>query len=122
MKKIIRFCPYIIALLPQFFIQDYLWYMIVMLLIGFVSRYIIQPKKVLLTMFLIELVVFSIILLVFNDRIFYLKGVFENLALPTILSPIIFLLFNAVNVAVLYFTGYTLGRLISAKDVVVSKE
>lgn len=122
MKKIIKFTPYLIALLPQFFIGNYIWYMITIVLIGFIARYVIKPKKVFLTMFLVELVAFSVLFLVLKDRVFYVKEIVEGAGIPVLSSTMIFILFNALNIAVLFFTGYTLSQVFSTKKVALLKE
>ncbi|GGG24288.1 hypothetical protein GCM10011344_26280 [Dokdonia pacifica] len=122
MKNAIKLWPYAICLLPQFFITDYLWYMIIIIAIGFLAKFVVRPKNVFVTLFVLELVTCAILFLVFNDRVFYLNGIFENLKLPALLSPVAFILFNAINMTVLFFTGYTLGKVVSIRKTIPAEE
>ncbi|MHA7059721.1 hypothetical protein ACWGOQ_0021015 [Aquimarina sp. M1] len=111
MKKVINYWPYFIALIPQFIFNDYIWIVISIIFIGFISQYSIKNNLVFIKMMIIELIVFSMILFIFSDRIFYLKGILENLEIPEILLSICIPIFNSLNVAILFFTGYKLGSL-----------
>ncbi len=115
MKKVINQWPFLIALLPQFFIDDYLWIIITVILIGSISRFFLKDKRVFIKMFVMELIVFSIIFFVFKDRVFYLHGTLESVGLPNILLSVLFILFNALNIAILFFAGYALSTLFTKK-------
>lgn len=115
MKKIINLWPYFVALLPQFFVENYLWLTITLILIGCISKFFLKEKGVFLKMFLLELIVFTIVFFVFGDRVSYLHGILENSGLPSFLLSLLFILFNALNVAILFFTGYTLSSLFIKK-------
>jgi len=105
MKKIINQWPYFLALLPQFFVEDYMWLIITVILIGCISRFFLKEKYICIKLFVLELIVFSILFFILNDRIFYLEGILENLEVPNILLPILFILFNALNITILFFSS-----------------
>ena len=120
MKKVFNHWLYIVAILPQFVFEDYLWITIIVILTGWISRYFLKDKRVFIKLFILELIVFATVFFIYNDRIFYLKGVLDNLELPTILLSITFLLFNALNISILFFTGYTLNSLILNKTKIIT--
>ena len=115
MKNIINQWLYIAALLPQFLFEDYMWLVITVILIGGVSRFFLKDKRVFVKLFCLELIVFTIVFFIFQDRVFYLQGVFESIELPSILLSIVFVIFNALNIAILFFTGYKLTGLFTEK-------
>ena len=77
---------------------------------------------VFIKMMMIELIVFSTTLFIFKDRIFYLNGILENLEIPEILLSICIPIFNSLNVAILFFTGYKLGNLLPIKTIKLEEE
>ncbi|GAA0731504.1 hypothetical protein GCM10009430_43810 [Aquimarina litoralis] len=117
MKKILNYWPYLIALIPQFIFNNYLLIVITTFLVGLTSRFYIKNKWVLVKMFLLELLTFTIIFLIVGDRIFYLDEILLNLNLSESLLVIIFPIFNALNISILFFTGYMLGTLLFGKKI-----
>ncbi|WP_299315150.1 hypothetical protein [uncultured Aquimarina sp.] len=115
MKKVINYWPYLLALLPQFIFTNYTLIVVTVILIGFISGYAAKNKLVVVKMIILELIVFSIVLFVYKDRIFYLDEIFKNLEIPIIMLSIVVPVFNALNITVLFFMGYTLSSLLPGK-------
>lgn len=115
MKKLINYWPFVLAVLPQLVFTNYIWVLISTILIGFIAYYFIPAQKVFGKMFIIELVLFFILFLIVQDRVFYIKDVLKHFGLPTFTLLIILPFFNALNVGILFFTGYQIGRLLLGK-------
>lgn len=115
MKNPINYLPYLLALLPQFIFQNYTLVIIGTILTGLIAAYFVAATRVFGKMFIIELFAFTIVFFMLKDRVAYLNGVLNSFALPAIALSIIFPVFNALNIAILFFTGYKLGRLLPWK-------
>lgn len=108
MKKILQYWPYALALLPQFIFTDYRLVMAATVLIGMAAALLAPQRRVFGKMFGTELIVFSVVFFLFRDRVFYLHDVVRSLELPDILVTLVPPVFNALNVAILFYTGYKL--------------
>lgn len=115
MKKLINHWPYVMAILPQLIFTDYIWVIISTILIGSIAYYFIPAQKVFGKIFIIELVLFFILFFIVQDRVFYMKDVLKHFGLPTFILLVIFPFFNALNVGILFFTGYQISRLLLDK-------
>jgi hypothetical protein len=89
--------------------------MVFTVLIGGVTAFFIKKNNVFLKSFSVALLVFLIVFLLYKSRVVYMEDVIAGLGLPSMLSFILFPLFSALNVAILFFMGYTLGKLFSKK-------
>ncbi len=123
MKKLFNYWPYVVALLPQFIFDNYLWIMITIILIGIIANLFIKRKMVFLKMFVLELITISVVYFVYENRILYLSEVFENLNISEIFVSISFLVFNALNISILFFFGFKLSSLLlNKKNKITSQE
>ena len=111
MKKILYKVPYLAALVPQFIFEDYVYIVLGVILIGLALGSYTAEKNVFWKMFFIEALLFLVVYYTTKERIFYLDNVFTNLEVSTYLVPVLFILFNALNIAVLFFFGYKLAQL-----------
>ncbi|MFW0739596.1 hypothetical protein [Flavobacterium sp. T12S277] len=112
MKNILNYLPYIVVLLAQFFINNYNIIVILTILTGFVAAFKIENKRVFLKSFLVGLVAFTIVFLIYESRVEYVKDLLVNIGLPGLFIYVLFPLFSALNTAILFFIGYKTGRLV----------
>lgn len=112
MKNILNYLPFVVALLAQFLINNYTVIVLFTILTGFVAAFRIERKRVFLKSFLTGVVVLTIVFLVYQSRVEYLKGLLVNLELPSVLIYVFFPLFNALNTAILFFFGYKIGTFV----------
>ncbi|WP_264523083.1 hypothetical protein [Flavobacterium sp. N502536] len=112
MKNILNYLPYIVVILAQFLINNYIIIIIFTILTGFVAAFKIEHKKVFLKSFIIGLVVFTIVFLIYESRVEYVKGLLVNLGLSSLFIYVFFPLFNALNTAILFLFGYKIGTLV----------
>lgn len=112
MKIVKNILPIIIALIPQIIFENYTYTLVSIIVIGFISGWFLHDKKVFLKSLIFQLVFFTILYYLTNNNIFYLNNVAENLGLPTLVIPIIFVLFNILNFSILFSFGYRLQKLI----------
>jgi hypothetical protein len=74
-------------------------------------------------MFVLELITISVVYFVYENRVLYLSGVFENLNISETFVPISFLIFNALNISILFFFGYKISSLLlNKKNKITSQE
>ncbi|AXG70232.1 hypothetical protein KORDIASMS9_02471 [Kordia sp. SMS9] len=117
MKLIKEYLLYFMAVLPQIFLEDYYIILLATVSIGFIAGYLIQSKKVFLKMMIIQLIVISILFYLHHDRIAYIETILQNLGLSLILIPVIFIVFNTLNIAILFFFGYKIQDLIASNHI-----
>jgi hypothetical protein len=111
MKNLLNYLPYIVVLIAPFLINNYTIILISTILIGFIAAFKIERKKVFLKCFIIGIVVFTIVFLIYQSRVDYVKGLLVNLGLSSVFIFVLFPLFNALNTAILFFFGYKMGVL-----------
>lgn len=112
MKIIKSFLPLILALIPQFIFENYTLVVLFTVAVGFAGGWLLEDKKIFLKMALFQLIFFSILFFVSRGNVFYLNEVMQNLKLPLFLIPIVFILFNTLNVAILFLFGYRIQKLV----------
>ncbi|TRX31767.1 hypothetical protein FNW52_18310 [Flavobacterium sp. ZT3R18] len=112
MKNILNYLPYIVVLLAQFLINNYTIILLITILTGFIAAFKIEHKRVFLKCFIIGFVVFTIVFLIYESRVAYVKDLFVNLGLSGLFIYVLFPLFNALNTAILFFFGYKIGTLV----------
>ncbi len=112
MKIIKNILPFIIALLPQIVFENYTYIVVSTIAIGFIGGLFVKYKKVFLKIVILQFVFFSLLFYLTNDNIFYLNNVVQNLGLPLLLTPVIFILFNTLNISILFSFGYWLQKLV----------
>lgn len=115
MKSIKNTLPYLIALIPQILIANYTVMLISVILIGFIAGWFLTDKKVFVKMMIFQFAFFTILFFTTNDNIHYLESVIENIGLPSILLPVIFILFNTLNISILFLFGFKLQKLTFSK-------
>jgi hypothetical protein len=111
MKKLLYRAPYLIALVPQFIFEYYACIVLGVILIGLLLGSYTAEKSVFGKIFFIEALIFSVVYYTTKERVFYLGDIFTNLGVSTYLVPVLFVIFNALNIAILFFFGYKLGQL-----------
>ncbi len=116
MNKTLNYLPILIALFPQFLFEDYELIMITTILIGIIAYFSLGNQNVFFRIFLSQLFVFSIAFLIYENRIFYLYEVFRNFELPELLLVMLFILFNTLNISLLFIFGYKIGSVILNKN------
>lgn len=105
----------IVAILPQFIFKNYPLIIFCTFIAGIIMSFSKEKSIPTYAIFLVELIIFSIVYLLYQHRIFYVDNIMENFGLHPYLSMVIFCLFNAVNISILYLFGYKLGKLFSSK-------
>ncbi|MEM0578409.1 hypothetical protein [Flavobacterium polysaccharolyticum] len=115
MKNILNYLPFVVVLLAQFLINDYNIIVLFTILTGFVAAFIIERKRVFLKCFFIGIVLFTMVFLIYESRVDYLKALLVNIGFSSVLIYVFFPLFNALNTAILFFFGYKIGVLISER-------
>ncbi|WP_264529214.1 hypothetical protein [Flavobacterium sp. N502540] len=118
MKNILNYLPYIVVLLAQFLINNYTVILLITILTGFIAAFKMEHQRVFFKSFIIGLVVFTIIFLIYQSRVEYVKDLLVNLGLPSLFIYVFFPLFSALNTAILFFIGYKTGRLILERKLV----
>ncbi len=103
---------FLLALLPQLLFKEYFLTLISTIIIGAIAGWFINEKRVFLKMLLVQFIFFSILFIVKRSSIFYLDQVMDNLELPYFLMPLFFIVFNSLNIAILFYFGYKLCKLI----------
>ena len=96
---------YILALIPQLIFTNYILVMVSTILIGFIGYSFIQQKHIFFKMFLFELLFFVIVLYFCHKNITYFYNVLKGFQISEIVVTMILILFNAINVAVLFYLG-----------------
>lgn len=115
MNPIKNWLPFLIALVPQILFENYNYVLVLTIVIGFLAGWFVTDRKIFTKMFLIQLVFFSALFYSTTKNIAYLNQVIENLGMPSFLIDIIFILFNTLNIAILFLFGYRLQKLIFKK-------
>lgn len=105
MKNIIKYIPYIVVVLPQLFITNYILIIITTVLIGAIFSFYIQQEKTFLKVFVTSLISFLLLYFIFQDRVQYVVDMLGNLSLPKILALVIFPVFSALNTSILFNLG-----------------
>ncbi len=119
--RIKNYLPYLLALLPQVIFSQYLLVVLTTVLIGFLAAWFIEGRRVFLRMLGIQFVFFLVLFLVFQANISYLGQIMSNLKMPAIIVPILFVLFNTLNLAILFFFGYKVARMITGQKPAVTR-
>lgn len=104
--------PYFLGILPQFCFQNYTVIVFITILIGFLGGYLIKSSKVFIKIAVFQFFAFIIFYIICKENIAYLNDVFENLNLPVLLLPVLFTVFNVLNISILFFFGFRLQKLI----------
>lgn len=117
-----NYLPYIIAIGLQFIIPNYTLIMVFTILTGSVAAFFIKKNSVFIKSFSVALLVFLIVFLMYKSRVVYMEDVIAGYGLPKMLSFVVFPLFSALNVAILFFMGYTLGSLFSKKAIQITSQ
>lgn len=100
-------------LLPQIAITNYLAIVLCWIAIGSAMAYLGYVKKVFLVGFLLQAVIATILFFGFSgSNSSFFTHVTENLELPGFLFAIVFILFNALNVAACLYVGNKSLRLV----------
>lgn len=113
MKKILNYLPFLVVLIAQLLIDNYTILLIFTILTGFIAAFKIERKRVFLKNFIIGLVVFTAVFLIYESRVEYVKSLFVNLGLSSVLIYVLFPLFNALNTAILFAFGFKIGVLVA---------
>jgi len=103
------------TILPQFIFKNYTLIALCTFLAGVIMNFSKEKSVPVYIIFLVELIIICIIYSLFKHRVIYLHTIMENFGLHPILTIVVFCLFNAVNISVLYMFGYKLGQLFSSK-------
>ncbi|PZX38989.1 hypothetical protein LX97_02354 [Nonlabens dokdonensis] len=111
MNIIKNILPIAIALIPQIIFENYTYVLISIIIIGFISGWFLNDKKIFLKALILQLVFFTILYCITNKNISYLNNVAENLGMPAFIIPVIFILFNTLNFSILFSFGYRLQKL-----------
>ena len=122
MKKILNYLPYILVILIQFLMSNYSMILMTIILIGFVSPFTIKHRKVFLKTFLMALLVFTTVFLIYQSRLGYVKELLVNLGLPEFFVFVFFPVINALNTAILFFFGYSIGNLFARRKKKTQKQ
>lgn len=120
MKNIINYWPYIVAIALQLTIPNYTLIVLFTILIGAIAVFFIKRNRVLIKSFSLALIIFLVVFIIFRSRVVYMEDVINGLGLPSFLGLILFPVFNALNVTILFFMGYTLGKLFFKKTIEVT--
>lgn len=112
MNIIKNISPYLLGILPQFCFQSYTLIVFATILIGFLGGYLIKSGKVFIKIAIIQFFTFAMFFIICKENIAYLNGVFENLNLPVLLLPVLFTVFNVLNISILFLFGFRLQKLI----------
>lgn len=115
MKNIINYLPYCIAIVLQFIIPSYFLIVLLTVLIGIISAFFIKRRRVFIRSFSLTFLIFMLVFILYQSRIVYMGDVIASIGLPSITLYILFPLFTALNVSILFYTGYVLGTLFSKK-------
>jgi len=115
MKTLLKNILFIIAMIPQLIFKQYEWVLISIIVIGFTAAFFINHKKVFIKILILELIVFSILFFIRMENIFYFDNVFENFGISKLFVPIIFIIFNVLNISILFIFGYKLQVLMFKK-------
>lgn len=111
MKKILNYLPFIVVLIPQFLINNYIIILLFTILIGFLSFFTIERKRVFLKCFLFGIAVFTTVFLIYESRVDYVNGLLINLGLSRLFIYVVFPVFSALNTTILFFFGYKTAQL-----------
>ncbi|WP_440880062.1 hypothetical protein [Tenacibaculum sp. C7A-26P2] len=104
-KKLIKDIPLLLATLPQIIFNNYGWIIAITILVGFSSAFLIENRNIFRKIICYQFIVFSIVFLFEKENIYYIDMIFDNFSLPKLLSSIIFILFNLLNIVVLFYSG-----------------
>jgi hypothetical protein len=105
-------------LIPQVLIPNYLIIILSWLTIGVIMAYYGNTKKVFLTGFLLQAILATVLFFGFSgSNSTFLTHVMENLGLPGFLFAIVFILFNALNVAACLYIGNKGFRLMAPQKI-----
>ena len=112
----IKYLPYLLAVIPQILFKEYTWIVFSTIAIGFLSSLLIgRQQAVFLKIFIAELIVFGLLFFVSRDHVLYFDDVFKNLGISTALIPIVFIVFNVLNISLLFYFGYKVHNLFIRK-------
>lgn len=120
MKTIKNILPFIILLFPQVIFENYTYILVSTITIGFICGRVLDDKNVFLKALIFQFIFFTMLFYITNKNIFYLNNIAENLGLSTLLIPVVFVLFNSLNISILFLFGYKLNKLIFSNVNLVS--
>ncbi len=116
MKRIAGQLLFFAAIIPQYVFPKYEWVVVSTCVIGFLTQLLIPNGKVFFKILIWELFSYSIMFMLFKNRIFYLDLVVENLGLNKILVPVTFIIFNTLNISLIFYFGYIISNLLLNKS------
>ncbi|MEL6970386.1 MAG: hypothetical protein AAFZ63_01105 [Bacteroidota bacterium] len=105
MKKLLPGVFYLFALVPQFVFTQYEWMVAAVFLIGFCSAFAFRSGQVFWPLFIMQVLLTGIAFFLLGDRVSYLGDVLANFGIPAFALPILFVLFNALNVPLIFLFG-----------------
>lgn len=111
MKYLFNYLPYIIIVGLQFVIPNYTLLMISTILVGVVASFYIKNKSIFLKSFILTFVVFAVIFFIYKSRVLYMESILNSFGLPVYSLYLIFPVFNALNVSILFLVGHKLGTI-----------
>lgn len=114
MKHLFNYLPYIIIIGLQFVIPNYTVLVLSTILVGLVASFYMPNKSVFLKSFLLTFIVFAIVFFIYKSRVLYMGAVLNSFGLPDYSLYLIFPVFNALNVAILFLVGHKLGTMFSS--------
>lgn len=117
MKNILNYLPFIVVIIAQFLVNNYIMILIFTILIGFLASFKIERKRVFLKSFIIGLVVFTTVFLIYESRVDYINGLLVNIGLSRFFIYVLFPVFSALNMSILFYCGYKTGQLLFDKKV-----
>ena len=106
MKAVISHFIIVLALIPQFFFDNYLMIVWSITFLGILFRYYFKRRNVFSKIFILETVTYSIFLFFTWDRLFYLPEIMLKFGISEYILIVILVVFNALNISVLFYTGY----------------
>ncbi|WP_209405586.1 hypothetical protein [Pseudozobellia sp. WGM2] len=112
MRNIKYTLPFITALFPQVLFENYTFILVCTIVIGFIGGWFLTDRNVFLKMIISQLIFFGILFYTANKNISYLDHVVENLGLSTFLIDVTFILFNTLNISLLFLFGFKFQKLI----------
>lgn len=114
MKNLFNYLPYIIIVGLQFVMPNYTLLMLSTILVGIVASFYIKSKNIFLKSFILTFVVFVITFFIYKSRVLYMGSILNSFGLPAYSLYLIFPIFNALNVSILFLMGHKLGTMFSS--------
>ncbi|MFT5892387.1 MAG: hypothetical protein ACI9Y7_002497 [Dokdonia sp.] len=114
MKHLFNYLPYIIIIGLPFVISNYTLLVLSTIIVGLVTSFYMPNKSVFLKSFLLTFIVFVIVFFIYKSRVLYMESVLNSFGFPDASLYLIFPVFNALNVSILFLVGHKLGTLLSS--------